>query len=1167
METSGNVVRIFISSTFKDMHSERDVLVREVFPRLREAFAPRGIHIVDIDLRWGVTEEEAERGKVLEICLDEIERSRPFFVGLLGERYGWVPPSPSKELPYDVPNEPRFDWLKNSEAGHSVTALEIIHGVLGNPEMKEKTFFYFRKPDFSSSVPESKRGEVLPESPEAALKLAKLKDRIFDLYADLPENLFRNYPCSFAGLKINWRENRDRLKKLLAAEDLAVIAGDAERGNPVAEKNLAKLSSKAFSSLAENSVVYLSGLDEFTDRVYRDLYRAIDEKFPAAAEEPDPFLEEEKRHRLFIAGRTGRFLGRDKELEELTDQATGDGGILVVTGRPGTGKSALLAKLTGLLEKDGRFVVAHFVGASPDSLELFKVLRRLTEAVNRKYDLKLTLAEAATEKEILEAFQESLRRASVHGGVIIILDGLDQMLPWGNPHNLAWLPAGLPLSCKVLIGIASGENEASIQRRSLPVYEVGGLTAGHRKELVTAYLAEYRKGLGYDKKNKANQMKKLLAKRDAELPLYLTAAAEELRLHPRFEEITDRIERFPEGTEELFQQILERLEDESGKALVREAFSLLACSEAGLYESELLDLLGSPGTPFPRKTWAKLYRGAAAYFQNAGEGRQGKITFHHRRFLEAVEKRFFPDEKTKKKVFSTLGKYAFGLYLARLSAPRGTEEGLLDGAVRYTGIYLLRAGLKDKVFDLIASLFSLPEDRFTIFRAVYDLTVERVITSSVPGKDKLFYPALRAVSDVMVETRKDRDNLRRLTEFLAEHAITANRKGREPWGEAFAAESIRTIEAALKLKQKKSSQTDTATLKLIKANLLIVLGQAAAVYEKDRQIAYFRQAHDEAMEVLGRIPKTAKDRLLLAADFTISFYLSIMGSGTEEEKGIRDQLIALIEGIPTNEGRRNDRVKIAGTILSLCSRPAMEGKEKEAEPLLAQALALAENLATEDPGDMYSVMLLSQVLSYFGILYTVSGNMEKSFSYHVKTLELAETLSARYPDNFSLKRLLASANRSLAYLLASAGGGERALPYAERALKVFDELAKIDDRRQDVINDLATSYRTISMVFRVAGDDTASVPVQEKAIAYFARSIEADPNNLPSHVNFAATLSALGDIHFKGLGNFATAKAVYARAKRAYEEATERFPDSSELEEGYAELKDCIEELKQAEGS
>ena len=76
-------VRVFISSTFLDMQMERDVLVKQVFPELRLRCTERGVDFVEVDLRWGVTEEEAENGEVLPICLKEIELCRPYFIGLL----------------------------------------------------------------------------------------------------------------------------------------------------------------------------------------------------------------------------------------------------------------------------------------------------------------------------------------------------------------------------------------------------------------------------------------------------------------------------------------------------------------------------------------------------------------------------------------------------------------------------------------------------------------------------------------------------------------------------------------------------------------------------------------------------------------------------------------------------------------------------------------------------------------------------------------------------------------------------------------------------------------------------------------------------------------------------------------------------------------------------
>src|SRR5512145_1485509 len=88
---------IFISSTFADMQAERDYLKVFVFPRIEEELQKRRIKLEIVDLRWGVdttsiTQEDEREANVLKVCLDEINRCRPFFIGLLGDRYGWVPP-------------------------------------------------------------------------------------------------------------------------------------------------------------------------------------------------------------------------------------------------------------------------------------------------------------------------------------------------------------------------------------------------------------------------------------------------------------------------------------------------------------------------------------------------------------------------------------------------------------------------------------------------------------------------------------------------------------------------------------------------------------------------------------------------------------------------------------------------------------------------------------------------------------------------------------------------------------------------------------------------------------------------------------------------------------------------------------------------------------------
>ncbi len=146
------------------------MLIRKVFPALRARLKDRFVELVDVDLRWGITVEEAERGEVLPICLAEIDRSRPYFIGMLGERYGWIPPHEG----YPPELLERQPWLKKHQGGKSVTELEILHGVLKNKRMKSRAFFYFRSPAYARA----KGGLYVSDTPEDKQKQLDLKRRI-----------------------------------------------------------------------------------------------------------------------------------------------------------------------------------------------------------------------------------------------------------------------------------------------------------------------------------------------------------------------------------------------------------------------------------------------------------------------------------------------------------------------------------------------------------------------------------------------------------------------------------------------------------------------------------------------------------------------------------------------------------------------------------------------------------------------------------------------------------------------------------------------------------------------------------------------------------------------------------------------------------------------------
>ncbi|MEQ2167457.1 hypothetical protein GOODEAATRI_004390 [Goodea atripinnis] len=113
-------VNIFLPD--RDMHAERDVLVRSVFPELRRRAAAHCLHLQEVELRWGVTEEESERA--VELCLSEVCRSQ-LLVGILGERYGQVPPKPV------LPDLPQYSWEdEEAETDLEVSEQKIHQGAL-----------------------------------------------------------------------------------------------------------------------------------------------------------------------------------------------------------------------------------------------------------------------------------------------------------------------------------------------------------------------------------------------------------------------------------------------------------------------------------------------------------------------------------------------------------------------------------------------------------------------------------------------------------------------------------------------------------------------------------------------------------------------------------------------------------------------------------------------------------------------------------------------------------------------------------------------------------------------------------------------------------------------------------------------------------------------------
>ncbi|MEW6386512.1 MAG: DUF4062 domain-containing protein [Thermodesulfobacteriota bacterium] len=605
-------VRVFISSTFRDMQAERDHLVRFVFPRLREELLKRRIHLVDMDLRWGVTSEQ----DALEACKEIIDECRPRFVCILGGRYGWTPPGREE----------------------SITAAEIHYAVLHRLHLQEYRFFYFRDPRVTAAIPE-----------------AAARDGGYREFST-PEEIAQYGPDEAE------ERARRRTEKLRVLKQYVIDAGFIPYCYPArwdeAQKRLVDL--KAFG-----------------DRVYADLLWSIDDELGVEAPpELDEFAAENAAMEAFVQERVAGYVvgSRQTLLSDLASFAEGEGqpNVLVLTGPPGLGKSALLAKFyldyIGYPDHPAHphdLVVPHFIGASPGSTDLRRTLRRLCHELAKASDLHEEIP--LDLKELIQKFLGFLQQATATRRVVLLIDALNQMDAAGNAHAMYWLPYDLPENVRVIVSSLEHPALEALQRRGkelVQVKELYPLNEDDGLNIVCGFLQWYRKNL------EADQIGLLICKEESGNPLYLLTALEELRTLGTYEEITQRIEELPGQVQELFIWIFQRLEKDPGfqdqeglligKELVRDFASLMGVSRYGLSQIELAELLAPgdpeaepPILPDPQGNVAALLRLLRPYLMQRGE----LLDFYHAQLREAVDEKYLSEKRDRLEAHQTLARY------------------------------------------------------------------------------------------------------------------------------------------------------------------------------------------------------------------------------------------------------------------------------------------------------------------------------------------------------------------------------------------------------------------------------------------------------------------------------------------------------------------------------
>lgn len=177
---------IFISSTFNDMHAERDYFIKDVFPELNNWAKNHKIQITYIDLRCENV-EESDNNCAVGTSLQYIDKSRPFFLCFIGQRIGWIP-----NFKKDIAEETKIKYpsIKKLIDNNSITEIEIEHSLfhplskkINENEIREcpqtkHNLFFFRQDDYIKYLNESQKFVYTNENKETDEKLKKIKEKI-----------------------------------------------------------------------------------------------------------------------------------------------------------------------------------------------------------------------------------------------------------------------------------------------------------------------------------------------------------------------------------------------------------------------------------------------------------------------------------------------------------------------------------------------------------------------------------------------------------------------------------------------------------------------------------------------------------------------------------------------------------------------------------------------------------------------------------------------------------------------------------------------------------------------------------------------------------------------------------------------------------------------------
>lgn len=1071
------------------MHMERDYLRDNAFKRLEERLKDRCVFLDLIDLRQGVDTTKVKNKilremRVLEVCLGEIRRSRPFIIAFIGDRYGYIPSDEQIFNAAQAAGMAKPEQVK----GKSITELEILFGALENAQQLTLCWFFFRDVDRRGMPPEEADKYPVEQNPESIKKLNALKVRIENV---MPERVIK--------YTLRWSAQEGR------------VIGIADFDAKVEEK-------------------LWPDLDTDTSKLIRMMPRTWQD---AEARVLTDFISEHLRTYVDRSALEHQIVGF-----ATSESISGGKQFLIMTGLCGAGKSSLFSKAFALFTERAKnkslFLLAHAAGLFPGSEQIDRMMRRWVHeladfhkisdplAILEQVDIDdetrslpngATAPKKSLSEEVEASFWKMIERTASKTRVVLLIDALDQFEPTLRAQYLSWIPSSLHANVRLIATSAPCEAVAhAAKSEMIDVRPIEDLSQSKAKEIAhklyrelyhhtpcePALEALLRKRQQGPSEKQAFLLGKFSLFRSPNRPmaycnlLWLTLALHELNLLGRddFEHAEKKFRRLPPAeriialqlerandlpvlVEDIYVHLFKRAERVCGSHWVKHFLSLLGISRSGLRESDLSVMLPQ----LTDEAWDTLqFANARRIFgwHVVQRGAYGQWGLAYEDLRSAIINYYIRTKDDKVALHGILG-----LHLSSLPS----DDGL---RINETMFHLLNLGDPEIAASYIAYM-------------------------AFPDSDQHLRLALDAAIATIAETYQlatKVEDMAHIAYWLAQVLVSSKYVAR------VAHVFICNLDPVLtRIGSKKMM---ASRLRLLSDTLRALEGQL----QTGCGDTWIKHDIARCCELLGNICDDI--------------------GASEQAQAYAARALALREKLKS-EGTANSQL-LFGLPVSYCSKGDShfdKGEWAKASEYYSKAREVAENLCRQEPLNDHYAELLSFCYRKTGRLSFKQGDFAKAQKWFESALsETTRIKETQKSCNNEIECL-----NALASLFLAKDDLDQALAYANRAACSIEEIHAFDPQDSNVLYALSTSHKKQADIYLRMNNFVQAQQSLDKAL-----KVLKDLNNLNPHViNYksmmASVLIALGNT-YRTTSPYKVAEDYYLSASAITKELCDRQPSN-----------------------